>query len=165
MVSFSMQKVFSFIRSNLLIDDLSTCIIGILFRKLSPMTVSSGLFHAFFFIRFIVSGFILRSLIHLELSFELSGKYRSICIFIHAAVQFEQQLLLKMLSFFPVCINGFFVKKQVYVDLYLGVQFIHWSKCLFCAHILLFLLLWICSTILGQELEYLLEFFVIQGCF
>jgi hypothetical protein len=33
--------------------------------------------------------------------------------------------LLKMLSFFPVCINGFFVKKQVYVDLYLGVQFIH----------------------------------------
>jgi hypothetical protein len=50
---------------------------------------------------------------HSELSFVQSGKYRSICITLHAAIQFGQHHLLKTLSIIPVCISDFFTKSQV----------------------------------------------------
>jgi hypothetical protein len=50
--------------------------------------------------RFSVSGFMLRSLIHLDLSFVHGDKYGSIFIFLHIDCQLDQHHLLKMLSFF-----------------------------------------------------------------
>ena len=47
-VSFDLQKLFSFMRSHLLILDLSAWAIGVLFRKLSPVLMSSGLLPTFF---------------------------------------------------------------------------------------------------------------------
>ena len=48
---------------------LSVCAISILFRKLSSVPLLSRISTTFFSIRFSVSGFILRSLIHLGLEF------------------------------------------------------------------------------------------------
>ena len=44
MVSFALQKLFSFIRSHLLIVNLSTHVICVPFRKLSPVPMCSKLF-------------------------------------------------------------------------------------------------------------------------
>jgi hypothetical protein len=41
-VSFALQKLFCFIKSQLLIIDLSTYTIGVLFKKLSPVPMHSG---------------------------------------------------------------------------------------------------------------------------
>ena len=51
-------------------------------------------------IRFCVSGFMLRSLIHLDLSFMQGDKYGSVYVLLHADIQLYQHNLLKMLSFF-----------------------------------------------------------------
>ena len=65
------------------------------------------------YISFSVSGFMWRSLIHLDLSFVQGDKKASICILLHDNLQLNQHHLLKMLSFFSV--DGFssFVKDQV----------------------------------------------------
>mgnify|MGYP007133048323 CR=1 FL=1 len=68
--------------------------------------MSSRLFPTFSSIRFSVSGFMLRSLIHLDLSFVQGDKYGSIFIFLHTDSQLDQHHLLKMLSFFPLYIFG-----------------------------------------------------------
>ena len=52
----------------------------------------------------------LRSLIHLDLSFVQCDKYGSIFILQHIDVQLDNHHLLKMLSFFPLYDFGFFVK-------------------------------------------------------
>jgi hypothetical protein len=62
-VSFALQKLFSLMRFHLLMDDISTCTISILLRKMSHV---SRLFSNFSSISFSVSSFIFRSLIHLE---------------------------------------------------------------------------------------------------
>ena len=64
-------------RSHLAIINLSVCGIGVLFRKLSSMLVCSRLFPIFSSITFNVSGFMLRSLIHLDLSFVQGNKHGS----------------------------------------------------------------------------------------
>lgn len=58
-----------------------------------------NLFSTFSSVRFSVSGFILRSLIHLQLSFVQSHRYGAACILLHADIQLYQQHLLEMLSF------------------------------------------------------------------
>ena len=50
--------------------------------------------------RFSVSSFMLKSLIHLDLSFVQGDKYGSICTFLHADIQLDKDHLLKILSFF-----------------------------------------------------------------
>ena len=62
-------------RSHLLIVDLSTRAIGVLFRKLSPVSVHSRLLPTFFSIRLSVSGFVLRSLTYLDLNFVQGDRY------------------------------------------------------------------------------------------
>ena len=54
-------------------------------------------------IRFSVSGFMWKSLIHFDLIFAKGDKYETICILIHADCQFDEYHLLKMLSFCFVC--------------------------------------------------------------
>ena len=62
-------KLFCFMRFHLLIVVLGACAIGALFRKLSPVPVWSRLFPTSSSVRFNASGFMLRSLIHLDLNF------------------------------------------------------------------------------------------------
>jgi hypothetical protein len=100
MVLFVLEKLCSFKWFHLLIIDLSDCDIGILFRKSYHVPVHSRLFPTFFSIRFNISGFILRCLIHLDCSFVQGDKYGSICIPLHVDIQFKQHHLLKCYFFF-----------------------------------------------------------------
>ena len=68
-VSFALQKLFSFRRSHLLIVSLSVCATGVLFRKWFPVPMRSSVLPTFSSMRSSVAGFMLRSLIHLGLSF------------------------------------------------------------------------------------------------
>jgi hypothetical protein len=68
-VSFAIQKLFKLMCSYLLIVDLSAWAVSVLFRKLSPVPMCSRLFPTFSSVRFSMSSFMLRSLIHLDLSF------------------------------------------------------------------------------------------------
>jgi hypothetical protein len=71
------------------------------------------LFPTFSFVRFSISSFMLRSLIHLDLSFVHGDKNGSICILLHAYCQLNQHRLLKMLSSFPLDGFTFFIQDQV----------------------------------------------------
>jgi hypothetical protein len=84
--------------------------------------MSSRLFLTFSYIRFSVFGFMLRFLIHLDLSFVQGDKYRSIFIFQHTDCQLDQHHLLKMLSFLH-CIFLPSLSKINSVVLFLGLQF------------------------------------------
>ena len=66
-------------RSDLLIVDLGVCTIGILFRNLSPVSISLRLFPTFPYIKLSVSGFMLRYFSYLDLSFVQGDRYGLIC--------------------------------------------------------------------------------------
>jgi hypothetical protein len=118
-VSFALQKLCYFIRSHLSIVDHRAQAIGVLFRKISPVLLCSRLFPTFSSFSFSVSGFIWRSLIHLDLSFVHEDKNGSICIFLYGDFKKNQHHLLKMQSFFAL--DGFssFVKDQVSIGVWL----------------------------------------------
>jgi hypothetical protein len=65
-------------------------------------------------IRFCVSGFMLRSLIHLDLSFVQGDKYGSMCILLHEDIQLDRHNLLKMLSFFHCMVLTSLSKSSVH---------------------------------------------------
>ena len=98
------EKFFSSIRSYLLILDFGAQTIGILFRKLSPVSTSSKPFSSFCSIRLSMLDFTLRSLIHLDLSFVQSDKHGSIYVLLYADIQLDQHHLLKMFSLFQCLI-------------------------------------------------------------
>ena len=93
-------------RSHLLIVDLSVWTIGVLFRKLSVVPMCSRILPSFSSVS--VTGFMLSSFMHLNLSFVWGDRYGSICIFLHARIQLDQDHLLKMLSVVPLYKFGFF---------------------------------------------------------
>ncbi|KAL6080683.1 hypothetical protein STEG23_008827 [Scotinomys teguina] len=64
-------------------------------------------------LRFSVSGLILKSLIHLELSFVQGDMYGFIGILRHVDIKFDRHHLLKIL-FFPVYISDSFIKTHVF---------------------------------------------------
>lgn len=111
-VSFTLYKLFSFMRSHILIADLSAYINGVLFRNSFPVLMSSRPHHTFFSIRFSVSDFMLTFSIHLELSFVQGNKYGSIWIGLHAAIQLLSTICGRCCLFFPLYISGFFIKKS-----------------------------------------------------
>jgi hypothetical protein len=82
-VSFALQELCSFIRSHLLILDIAGQAIAVMFRKFSPVPISSKLSPNFSFISFSVSGFMWSSLIHLDWSFVQGDKNGSIHIPLH----------------------------------------------------------------------------------
>lgn len=95
MVSFALQNLFIFMRSHLL---------SILVPELLMFCLRSCLlcqcllsFPSFSHIRFSVSGYMLRSLVHLNLSCVQGDMYGSLCILLHVDTQSVQQHLLKML--------------------------------------------------------------------
>lgn len=117
MVFFTLQKVFIFLWSYLLIADFRACVTGVQFRKSCSVPTSSRLVLTFSFISVC---FMLRALIHLELGFVQGGKCEFIWIFYIKLTQFDQHQLLKMLSFIPVSVPVF--TKTQCVDLGLGLQ-------------------------------------------
>jgi hypothetical protein len=78
MVSLALEKLFSFMGFCLLVIYLSTWVIGMLFRNFSPVPLCSRELLTFSFIKFSVSGFTLRCLIQLDLSFMQGDRYGSI---------------------------------------------------------------------------------------
>lgn len=72
-----LTEIFKFHEIQLLIVNLTVCVVGILFRKLSPLAVRSMLFPTFSCMRFSISEFMLRFLIHLNLSFVKGDGNRS----------------------------------------------------------------------------------------
>ena len=77
-MSFAFQKLFSFRRFHLLVVSRSVCAAEVIFRKWSPVPMYSSVLSTFSFMKFTVVGFMLRSLIHLDLSFVYGDRYGSI---------------------------------------------------------------------------------------
>lgn len=61
-VFFALQKLFTFMKSHVLIIDLSSCDNVVLLKNISPVPMSSTLFYTFFSSKFSVSCFMLKSL-------------------------------------------------------------------------------------------------------
>jgi hypothetical protein len=93
-VCFALQKLCNVMRSHLSILDLTEQAIAVLFRNFSPLPISSRLSPTFSSINFSVSGFMWRSLIHLDLSFAQGDKNGSILILLHDNLQLCQHHLL-----------------------------------------------------------------------
>jgi hypothetical protein len=102
-------------RSHLLIIYLRVPAIGVLLRKFYPVPMFSRLFPTYSFVKFSVSGILLRSFIYLHLSFLQGDKNDPIYILLHADCQLKHHYLLKLLSFFPLDAFTFFVKDQVII--------------------------------------------------
>jgi hypothetical protein len=114
-MSFVLQKFFRFLRYLLSIVHLRAWALDVLFRNWSPVPMCSRLFPTLWSNRFCVYGFMLRLLIHLDLSF----------IYIHADIQLGQHHLLKMLSFFHCLVLAFCKISSVHrcVDLFQDLWF------------------------------------------
>lgn len=106
---------FHFLRLRLLIVDLSAFAIGVLSRRLFPGPRHSRLFSTSSSIRFSIFGFLLRSWIHLDLSFMQGDKYGLFHILLHADAQFDQHNCVDDSVFFPVCIFVFSIKTQMHI--------------------------------------------------
>lgn len=99
-VSFVLQKLYSFMRYHLLIVHHSVSTVGIVFRKLSPVSVHSK-FSALGLVPVSVCLVLCwGSLTHLNMSFMQDDECESIWIMLHAKIQFSRHHLLKVLSFF-----------------------------------------------------------------
>ena len=98
-MSFALHKFSSFMRCHLSILDIRAWSIGVLFMKFLSVPKISRLFFTFFSIGFSTSGFMLRSLIHVYLSFVQGNKYVFIITFLHRDIQLYQPHLLEMLYF------------------------------------------------------------------
>ena len=96
-VSFALQKLFNFMKFHLSIVDLRASAIGVLLRKISPVTMWLRLFPTLPSIRLSASVFMLRCLIYIDWNFVQGGKCGSICIPLHGDCQLDQHHLLKML--------------------------------------------------------------------
>jgi hypothetical protein len=83
----------------LLVLDLTTQGIGVLFRHFPPVPIYSRLFPTFSSISFSVSDFMWSSLIYFKLSFIQGDENGSICILLHNNRQMSYHHLLKMLTF------------------------------------------------------------------
>ena len=110
----------NFMGSHLSILDLRASAIGVLSRKISLVSLCYKFFPTFSSIRFSVSGFVWRSLIHLHLSYVQGDKNRSICILQHldcklniALVPFDENALFSPLDGF-----NSIVKDQVTIGIW-----------------------------------------------
>jgi hypothetical protein len=117
-----------------------------------PIPIASSIFPALSCTNFKVLGLILRSLTHFELILIQGDQHGSSFSFLQADNHYSQQYLLKWLSFlhhmfWHLCqkLGG---KKIRCVDSYLCLLFCFTGiHICFCASTMLFLLLWLCSTV------------------
>jgi len=120
-VSFALQKLFNFMKSHLLIIDLRAWVTGVLFRKFSPVPLCSRLFPTFSSISFSRSGFMWRSLIHLDLNFVQGVRMDQFAFFYMLTASWTSTFCWKC-SFF----HWMFCQRSSdhrYVGLFLGLQF------------------------------------------
>ena len=89
-VSFALQKLLSFRRSHFFIIALIVCATGVIHRKWSPVPMCWRLLPTFCSIRFSVVRLILKSLIHLDLSFVHGDRCGSTFILLQVAIQLCQ---------------------------------------------------------------------------
>ena len=99
MVSFAVQKLLSSIRSHLFILVYIFITLGGGSKKVLVPFMSQSVLPMFSSKSFIVSGLIIRSLIHFEFIFIYGVRECSNFIPLHVAVQFSQHHLLKRMSF------------------------------------------------------------------
>ena len=90
-------EAFHFHEVSLSIFELCACANNFLCGKSFLVPMRSSLFPIFSFNKVRVSSLMLRSLIHLELSFVQGDKYGSISILLHAYIRYDQHHLLKTL--------------------------------------------------------------------
>jgi hypothetical protein len=154
-------------RSHVLIVYRSAWATVVLFRKSSSVPIQSRLIPTFSSITFGVSGFILRSKIHLDWSFVQGDKYGYICIFLHAGIQLDEHHLFNMFSFFHCKVWLLCEKSSVYrcVSLFLRLWFNHWSACPFYYNTTWFLLPLLHSIAWYHGWWYLQKFFYCIGLF
>ena len=88
-------------------------------ENIFPVLISSRLIPTLSSIRFSVHKFKLRSFIHMDLGFGQDDHYRPIWILLYAAVQSDQNHLLKMLSFFSSSVFLFYQKSDAHMCVYL----------------------------------------------
>ena len=129
--------------------------------------LSQRIFCLYSFISFMVSYLIFQSLSHFEFISVHGLRVCSNFIDLHVAFQLSQHHLLKRLFFFPIVYSCLFCQRLTdhrCVDLFLGSLFcsINPYVC-FCANIMLFWLLYLCSIVwsLGRLYLYLCSFFSI----
>ena len=114
-VSLVFHKSFSFRWSHLLIVSLSVHAAGVIFRKWFPVPRRSSALPTFSSIRFSVAGFRLRSLIHVDSSFVHGVHFHfSMCWY-----PVMPAPLVKYALFFPFDTFCFFIKDQVYEDVWI----------------------------------------------
>ena len=92
-------------------DTLSVCATGAIFRKWSPVPMDWRVLPTFSSIRFSVVGFILWSLIHLDLSFVHRVRIWIYFYFLHVAIQLDQHHCWRCFLFFHCIILAFFLSK------------------------------------------------------
>jgi hypothetical protein len=142
--------------------------IGVLFRKFHPVPMSSRLFHTFSSIRFSVSGFRLRTLSHLHLSFVQGDKYGSIFIFLYTYSLIDQLHFLKICSLFHCIFLHLCQRSSVCkcVVLFLGLQFYTNDQCV-CLYIntMQFLSLMLCSKLEIRDGDCPRHPFIVKNCF
>ena len=85
------------------------------------MLVHSNVLPTFSSMMFSVAGFMLRALIHLDLSFMHGNRYGSIFILLHVEIQLYQHHSLNMLCFFHLIFFCFCVKNQVFKDVWIDI--------------------------------------------
>ena len=107
-------------RSHLLIVSLSVFVTSVIFRKWSPVPMHSRIHLTLSSMRFSVSGFRLRSLIHMNLSIVHGNRYGSMCILLHIDIQLSAPYLED--AFFPLHNLSFFVKTQVFIGLWINIR-------------------------------------------
>ena len=95
----------------MLIVALSVFASGVIFRKWSPVPMHSRVLPTFSSTRFSVVGFMLRSLVHLDLSFVHGNRYGSIFILLHIDIQ----SFVEYFFCFPFYIFCFFVKNPMFI--------------------------------------------------
>lgn len=112
-MSFVLQKLFSFMKFNLLIVDLNSCAIGVLFRKSSTVLIHSRLLLTLSSIRFVCIW------LYVELSFVKGYKYRSTCFLLYVDFQLHHEDAF----FFPFLYLRLYKKSDVHRCVYLCLDF------------------------------------------
>ena len=117
-VSFALQKYFSFMRFHLLIFYLRACDISVLFRNCHQFQCVQGYF---IFIRFSVSSFMLRSLSTWTWVLCKAIDMDLFAFFYRLTSSYASTICQRHMFFFPLYNVGFFVKSQVIIDIWIYV--------------------------------------------
>ena len=114
-VSFALQNFCSFMRSHLSIGDLRAKAIVVLSRNIFLVLICSRFYPNFLSIRFSVSGFICRVLIHLEFGLLQGDNNETICNLLHTDHQLNNHN--ENAVFFPVDDLSSFIKDKVTIGI------------------------------------------------